>query len=114
MGVYVCVKGRGGQMGTSGQGAEEGVDLRSLWRKNGQDVVPDNGRGSHLFSCVMLLGRRWEVRVPLRMARFWGSLEDTGPFRCWSAVDRWQSSLHLEKGTGLEKQVEWNSWTLAK
>lgn len=38
---------------------------------------------------------RWEARVPLRMARFWGFLGVT--FRCWSAVGRWQSSLQLEE-----------------
>lgn len=42
-------------MKTSGHRAEEGVDLRSLWRKNGQDVV-NNGRGSDLFSWAMLWG----------------------------------------------------------
>lgn len=42
-------------MKTSGHRAEEGVDLRSLWGKNGQDVV-NNGRRSHLFSRAMLWG----------------------------------------------------------
>lgn len=49
-------------------------------------------------------GERWEARVSLRMARFWGFLEVT--FRCWSAVDGWQSSLQLEEVAGPEKQEE--------
>lgn len=48
------------------------------------------------------------------MARFWGSPEVSGPFRRWSVVDRGQSSLHLEKGAGPEKQCKGNSWALAK
>lgn len=55
MRVYVCVKGRGGQMKTRGW-AEERVDLSSLWRKNGQDVVY-NGTGSNPL-CTVLLGIR--------------------------------------------------------
>lgn len=70
-------------MKTSGHRAEEGVDLRSLWRKNGQDVV-NNGIGSDLFSWAMLwgVGGGRPARVPLRMARFWGSLEVAGLWRC--------------------------------
>lgn len=49
-------------------------------------------------------GERWEARVSLRMARFWGFLEVT--FSCWSAVDRWQSGLQLEEVTGPEKLEE--------
>lgn len=58
-------------MKTSGHRAEEGVGLRSLWRKSGQDVV-NNGRRSHLFSWAMnALGVRGKGQAPLRMARFW-------------------------------------------
>lgn len=50
--------------------------------------------------------------MSLRMAQFWGFLEVI--FRCWSAVDRWQSSLQLEEVAGPEKQCKWNSWALAR
>lgn len=53
--------------------------------------------------------KRREVGGPLRMTRFGGSLEVTGPFRCWSAVDRWQSSLQLDKGAGPEGTCMRNS-----
>lgn len=45
--------GRGRQMKSRGHRAEEGVDLRSLRRKNGQDVV-NNAGGSHLVSRALL------------------------------------------------------------
>lgn len=50
-----------------------------------------------------------DKRFPPERARFWGFQEVTGLFRCWSAVDRWQSSLQLEKGAGPEKLYKWNS-----
>lgn len=49
-------------------------------------------------------GERWQAVVSLRMARVWGFLGVT--FRCWSAVDRWQSGLWLGEVAGPEKQEE--------
>lgn len=43
--------------------AEEGVGLKSLWRKSGQDVV-NNGRRSHLLSWAMVWGREVKARHP--------------------------------------------------
>lgn len=50
-------------MKTYGHRAEEGVGLKSLWRKSGQDVV-NNGRRSHLLSWAMVWGREVKARHP--------------------------------------------------